>query len=82
MQVNIPMLRGKIAESGMKKSYLASSIGIDNSTFYRKMKSNGGTFTVEQMQKLISLLKLSKEDAYAIFFIENYQKCEKRSDEE
>ena len=67
MQTNMMKLRGKIAESGMKNEEFASKIGMNPSTFYRKMKANGLAFTVGQMQKMVEVLGMSTDEAKQIF---------------
>lgn len=67
MQTNLNLLRGKMAEQNISKEELAKKIGIDSSTFYRKMKNNGNSFTVGQMHKIVEILKLTHEEAAAIF---------------
>lgn len=68
MQVNIDLLRKKIAQSDMAIEKTASSIGIDASTFYRKLKANGETFTVKEMFSIIEVLDINKHEADNIFF--------------
>ena len=60
-------LRKKITDCKMTRSKLADCIGIDPSTFSRKMKSNGLSFTVGEMQKIVETLDLTAEDAIQIF---------------
>ena len=62
------MLRGKIVEAGTTIEALAAVIGMNRSTFHRKMKAEGNTFTVEEMNNMVRALNLNKEDATAIFF--------------
>lgn len=62
------LLKRKIVEAGTTVERIAAIIGIDRSTFYRKMKNEGKTFTVEEMNKIVSALHLSKEEAVTIFF--------------
>lgn len=76
MQVNVNMLRESIAEKGMTQEAVAKAIGVDNSTFIRKMKSDGLSFSVGQMHKIVDVLSISKTRATDIFLSENSQKCE------
>lgn len=62
------MLKGKIVEAGTTIEAIAAAIGVNRSTFYRKMKNKGNTFTVEEMNKIVAAIPLSKSDAAAIFF--------------
>lgn len=68
MNMNTQMLKGKIVEAGTTQEAIADSIGMDRSTFYRKMKRMGNTFTVAEMNGMVKSIPLSKEDAVAIFF--------------
>jgi len=76
MRVDINRLKGSIAARGMTQESVAKAIGIDNSTFIRKMKCEGVAFSVGQMHKLVDVLAISPEEAAAIFLASNSQKCE------
>lgn len=65
--VNTQKLKGLIVEKGTTQQAVADSIGIDRSTFYRKMKS-GGTFTVEEAGDIALAVPLTREEAMEIFF--------------
>lgn len=67
MRTNMDLLRGKMAERKVGKEELAQRIGVDASTFYRKMKDEGITFTVGQMHKIVDALNLTHDEATAIF---------------
>ena len=54
--------------NGLNVSQLASSIGIDKTTLYRKLTSNGDTLTISEAEKIARTLNLSMEDVNAIFF--------------
>ena len=60
-------LRAKMAEKNISHEDMARKMGIDVSTFYRKMKSDGVNFTVGQMHKIVEELDLSNEEAASIF---------------
>ncbi|WP_197041696.1 XRE family transcriptional regulator [Robinsoniella sp. KNHs210] len=66
--MNVQMLKGKIVEACTTQEAIADTIGMNRSTFYRKMKNMGNTFTVEQMKKMVDVIPLSTEDAINIFF--------------
>lgn len=68
MKVNIELLKREIAQSGKTKERFAKEIGIDYSTFTRKMKRSALTFTVGQMHKITEVLNLSDSRAMEIFF--------------
>ncbi|RKD33963.1 helix-turn-helix domain-containing protein [Lacrimispora algidixylanolytica] len=66
--MNTQMLKGKIVESGITQEAVADAIGMNRCTFYRKMKRKGNTFTVEEMNKIVQVIPLSREEAVLIFF--------------
>ena len=68
MRVNVELLKRSIAASGKTKEAVAREIGIDYSTFSRKMNSEGLSFSVGQMHKIVDVLGISDETASAIFF--------------
>lgn len=65
---NMRKLSGKIIEEGKNIDDLADAIGMHRSTMYRKFSKNGESFTVREVNKIISELRLSFEDAAIIFF--------------
>ena len=67
--VNVSKLKGKIVERNTTQEELATIIGIDKSTFYRKMKQNGN-FSIKEVNLIVSALNLSKDEAMSIFFSE------------
>lgn len=73
MHVDINRLKGSIAASGMTQEAVARAIGVDNSTFIRKMKCQGVAFSVGQMHKLVDVLAISPEEAAHIFLCSNSQ---------
>ncbi len=62
-------LRGKIIEKGLNQTMLAKKVGIDRSTLNRKLK-DGGTFTIEEANKIAIALGISGSEAISIFFAE------------
>ena len=64
MVVNIARLKGKIVERGNTQEAVANAIGMDRSTFYRKLKDGGEKFTIG----IVNAVPLSKEEAIDIFF--------------
>ena len=68
MQINIPKLKGKMAENNINRAQLAGKIGMARTTFYRKLKSGGGTFTVEEVQGIASALNMTPDEVMNIFF--------------
>lgn len=76
MSTNMEMLRDKMAKCNISNGEMARKMGIDESTFYRKLKSDGTTFTVGQMHTIVDVLQLAPEEATAIFLWNNSHKCE------
>ena len=67
MSTNMDQLRKKMADKGISNEDMARRMGIDASTFYRKMKSDGVSFTVGQMHLIADILDLSASEASSIF---------------
>ena len=66
--VNIQLLKNKIAESDMNIEILSEIIGINKSTFYRKINNHGETFSIKEATLLAKELNLSEKEVSAIFF--------------
>lgn len=66
--VNVNKLRGKIVEQGMTIAELASKIGIDRSTLYRKLNSDGKDFTIDEADLISKELQLTYTEVNSIFF--------------
>lgn len=66
--VNVSKLKGKIVESGMSIENLASEIGVDKATIYRKLNNNGASFSIKEADGIVKALSLNAIDAQAIFF--------------
>lgn len=66
--VNVNKLKGKIVEKGLSVSELATLIGVDKTTFYRKLNSDGKNFTIKEVDLIAEKLTLNKDDVNAIFF--------------
>lgn len=67
MVVNIIELRRRISEKGFTIEHFSEIIGMDASTFYRKIKSNGESFTVGEIRKMVEVLELTNNEAPKIF---------------
>lgn len=67
MRVDTNKLRGKIVECGLTQEHVAKSIGVDRSTFYRKMREDGSEFSIGEMHSICNVLSLTSEEAVAIF---------------
>lgn len=66
--VNVNKLRGKIVECDMNVEKIAEMIGMDKSTLYRKINSNGENFTIKEADLIAKALKLTYQEVNAIFF--------------
>lgn len=67
MSVNMDMLRERMNELNVSNEDMARRIGINVSTFYRKINTGGVSFTVGQVHKIVESLNLTKEEALSIF---------------
>lgn len=65
--MSVLKLRGKMVENGYTVDSLATAIGIDRATLYRKMGCLK-KFTVGEAQKIREVLPLTAEEFLAIFF--------------
>lgn len=70
MKLNMDKLRGKIVEARTTQEAVADSIGIDRSTFYRKIKCGGSGFTIGEIHKIVEAIPLTKQEAIEIFLTE------------
>ena len=66
--VNVNKLKGKIVEQGLTVEALAQRMKVDKSTLYRKMNNQGQSFTIREANQICAVLKLSSQEAMAIFF--------------
>lgn len=67
MPIDTVALKMRMSAKGITVSDLAKILGIDESTYYRRMSNDGDTFTVWEVQKIVETLRISKRDATAIF---------------
>lgn len=66
--VNVDKLRGKMVERRMPVPILAKKMGIDTSTFYRKLGTGGETFSIKEVDAMVRELNLDRNTATDIFF--------------
>lgn len=59
-------IRGLIAERGLSQAKVAQELGMNENTFYRKMKK--GVFGSDEIEEMIKLLKI--DDPSSIFFVQ------------
>lgn len=64
---DVAKLRGKITENGLNQETLSKEVGMDRSTLNRKLKT-GEAFTIGEANRIAFALKLTKDEAMAIFF--------------
>lgn len=66
--VNMQLLKDKIAENEKTVETLSNTIGINKSTFYRKMNNRGETFSIKEATILSKELNLTENEIGIIFF--------------
>lgn len=76
MHVDKDSLKGKIVARGLTQEQVAVQIGMDRSTFSRKMQNNALNFSVGEMHRLCKILQLTSEEAKQIFLAPESHKCE------
>ena len=62
------MLKEYLKKRGISIDQIAKEIGMDRTTFYRKVKMNGAKFTIAEAREIVKALKLSEAEATDIFF--------------
>ena len=76
LKVNLPLLRAKIVERGTTQGMVAVKIGVDPSTFSRKMSTDGENFSIKEMHGMVESIPLTPEEAKEIFLFDNSHYCE------
>ena len=66
--VDIEKLLGEMRRQRISISEMSACLGIDDSTFYRKLNAGGKSFTLSQADALAKALKLKASEAQSIFF--------------
>ena len=61
-------IRQKMRQRKLTVQQVATTLAMDQSTFHRKLNRGGATFTLGQAQILADALKLTPQEAQAIFF--------------
>lgn len=67
--INRALLKSKLIAKGMTMDGLASDLGIDRTTFYRRLRD--ATLTVGNVHKIIDVLGLSEQETIAIFLCQS-----------
>lgn len=75
--MNIDKVKGKMTELHITGEQMADELGMDPSTYYRKMKNGGADFTVANLYTFRRVLRMDKSEAADILLPENSQLCEK-----
>lgn len=65
---NADKLKTVLKEKGTSVEEVSKLIGIDKSTFYRKLASDGATFTIGEVDKMSKVLDLTVDEINDIFF--------------
>lgn len=65
---NADKLKATLKEKGVSIEEVSKLIGINKSTFYRKLASDGATFTIGEVDKMSKALSLTVDEINAIFF--------------
>lgn len=73
MRVNIDMLKRAAASAGYTQKRLAEELGVNQSTFSRKMRGGGISFSIAEMHDIVSSLSLTREQVCDIFLDNNSQ---------
>lgn len=68
--VNVKLLKETMKEKEVSNEILAEKIGIDKSTFYRKIKEDSKSFNVNEAYDICKALNLTGDQAIKIFFNE------------
>lgn len=66
--VNVIRLKDALERCSISYEDAARAIGVDRSTFYRRVQREGAKFTVEEVAKLSDILKLTPTEMQDIFF--------------
>lgn len=70
MRVNTQLLEKKIADSGIKVSFIISKLGLSPEGFYKK-KRGETPFRVAEIYVLCDLLRLTEAEKSLIFYPES-----------
>lgn len=67
MKTDIDKLKCKLAERETSIQQVSKALGIDKSTFYRKVNSKGLNFTIGEVHKIVETIPLTTNEAVDIF---------------
>lgn len=68
MYMDIQALKTKILSCGYNIVEFSDKVGIDRSTFYRRIDKDGNNFTIEEALRIKEVLLLTDGEAYSIFY--------------
>ena len=68
MAVDVQALRKRIDQAEMNQETVANEIGMNRSSFYRKMRNRGVGFRIDEVQKMSVVLNLTPDEVRDIFF--------------
>ena len=77
MATNIPELKAECVRRGVTLEELASRIGINNATLYRKMTGKS-EFSRNELQAIRDILYLNDEQFLHIFFENKLEKMQEK----
>lgn len=63
--MDVDKLNGKIAECRTTKEAIADAIGVDRSTFYRRLRD--GKLQIQDIHRICTFLHLTSSEAVSIF---------------
>lgn len=66
--VNINKLKGKMVEKECSVEKMSKVLGVNPSTLYRKLNTNGDNFTLKEARDMARTLEMSYEEVNDIFF--------------
>ena len=66
--VNVDRIRSILTEKGISVSDISEKIGINRSTFYRKLNRKGADFTIKEVDAISKELNLTWDEVVSIFF--------------
>lgn len=66
--VHINVLKGKMVERSVTAVDLANAMGVNNSTYYRRMRNDGNNLRVKDINAIKETLNLSADEFCAIFY--------------
>lgn len=66
--MNKGLLQKKMRDKSFTADELAKKIGISRATFFRKLKNEGESFTIKEVEGICDELGLARNEVHDIFF--------------